>query len=218
MLSQKLKSRIEQYYEEFQKFSPLFVEGRAGKLTAERIERLLYNFRYLVRHTPVHLTKGLQRARELEDPDLEDYFRDKLGEEEGHDAWAENDIKEIQKEFGIRNEESLSPRLVEMVDYLGKKAAEEPAEYLAYIFLAEYFTVLSTGNLLETLETHCGIPARLLSVLGNHAELDKKHVADDFRILDTPSVAVSEPGMDTLLTKVMSLHAGFISDVALGVS
>lgn len=216
MLSEKLKSRIERYYEEFREVSPLFVEARAGKMTASKVERLLYNIRYLIRHTPVHLAMGLRRSRELGEEDLTAYFRDKLGEEQGHDIWADNDLKEIQKEFGAAREEWLSPKLVELVAYLGTKAGQDPAHYVAYIFLAEYFTVLSTSELLDALEANCGIPARLLSVLGNHAELDKKHVADDFRILDTPSVRLQEQGMEGVLTKAMALHGGFIAEVALG--
>jgi hypothetical protein len=61
---------------------------------------------------------------------------------------------------------------------------EEPALLLAYIFLAEYLTVVVGGRWLRLLEERCGISQAKVTVVANHVELDRDHVAEGMHVLD----------------------------------
>ena len=131
---------------------------------------------YLVQHTPIHLQSAAATSKIMSMKDHHKFFAEKIKEEEGHDKWAEEDLK-IQKDLGA-NESSISilPSMQALIDFNARNIKKDPDLYLPYILLAEYFTVVATPSMLEALEKNNNIPKEALSVLGNHAELDKHHI------------------------------------------
>ena len=61
---------------------------------------------------------------------------------------------------------------------------DDPALYLAYILFAEQLVVILGPEWLELLEARCGIPRSSMTVIGNHAELDKEHVESALEEID----------------------------------
>jgi hypothetical protein len=74
--------------------------------------------------------------------------------------------------------------MLAMIAFIERVIDEDPALYLAYILFAEYLVVLLGPQWLELLESRCGIPRTSMTVIGNHAELDREHVAEAFEVID----------------------------------
>lgn len=185
MIGNTLREEIEKFHERMSRENPLFVNARNGRLTPREVSVYLANILYLIQHTPVHLKLALQKATERESKPLVSFFKTKLKEEEGHDAWAENDLSSLVGAYDVAHPAELSPTMLSLVQYITDTINTDPTLYLAYIVLAEYFTVLIAPGWLSDLSTRCNIPSDMLSVVKNHAELDKDHVIDDLKIIDS---------------------------------
>jgi hypothetical protein len=214
VLGQLMKSTVENYYRRASDSNPLFRNARLGRLKPENINAYLSNILYLIQHTPTHLSYAKAKAKERKMDDLAVFFGTKMHEEDGHDKWAESDLSEMNKKFGATPDKNLSPHIVHLVKYIKEIIDRDPSLYVSYIFLAEYFTVLIAPNWLEDLEKNCGIPRSMMSVIGNHAELDKEHVAEDLRQIELllGHVKNAEPFLETLKTAI-TLHENFCSEV-----
>jgi hypothetical protein len=103
-----------------------------------------------------------------------------LGEEHGHDAWAESDLRAMGTHFGavVVAERAPCRAILALVQDLERAIASAPSSYLAYILFAEYITVLMGPVWVNALREHCGVPAEALSVVSRHADLDREHVAE----------------------------------------
>lgn len=180
MLDTLLKENIERYCHRARETNPLFVRARKGELSPQHIHTYLTNVLFLIRHTPPYLQLARQRSAQLGLKDLEAFYASKLGEEQGHDAWAESDISKLKQAFRLEQAPpGVSASMRELVLYLETVIERDPALYLPYILLAEYSTVLIGPSFLNDLREKCGIPPEMMSVIGNHAELDRNHVIDD---------------------------------------
>src|SRR5215831_118548 len=96
MISNALKTDIEAWTAR-QEHNPVLRLAREGRLTHAMVTRYIANVTYMVGHTPRHLARARDRARELGDAPLERYFQHKLGEEIGHVAWGEADLASLAK-------------------------------------------------------------------------------------------------------------------------
>ena len=214
MISQILKENVEEYYYRVKDTNPLFVNARNGKLTEKNVSSYLNNVLYLIRHTPVYLSYAQGKARERKMEPLAVFFGSKLREEDGHDKWAMNDLEHLKEKFGVTPQKDLSPHILELVDFLKVTIEKDPNLYVAYIFLAEYFTILLGPSWLNDLETQCGIPKSMMTVIGNHAELDKEHVKEDIIQMDALLVKVKKPELFvSVLQKAIQLHENFCKEV-----
>ena len=184
MFGNALRLEIELYAATMRKKNPLFTKAEDGTLSRAHVARYLANIHYLIRHTPVYLERARERALALGDTRLAEHYTHKLDEEQGHDAWAERDVERVSRTSDVVPRLDNAVAMRELVDYLGMIIDEDPALYLAYILFAEYLIVLLGPEWLALLESRCGIPHSSMTVIGNHAELDKNHVEEALDEID----------------------------------
>jgi hypothetical protein len=166
---------------------PLLLAAQRGEVPPLTVAKYLRSVLHLVRHTPLHLELARSSAEAQGQPELARYFHHKAGEEHGHDAWAESDLREMRLRFGDSAGVALEPcrAIVELIADLNCTIPAAPAAYLAYILFAEYITVLMGPVWVDALREHCGVPAGALTVVARHAELDREHVAECVPVLET---------------------------------
>jgi hypothetical protein len=170
---------------------------------------------YLVRHTPFHLSLARDSAEQWGDLELRRFFQHKLGEEHGHDQWAESDLKEMGAHFGSSVGATREPcrAILALVRDLERAIRVAPASYLAYILFAEYITVLMGPVWVDALREHCGVPADALSVVSRHAELDREHVAECVAEFDALLAASDAPRAFDTLRVAMSHFEAFCDEL-----
>lgn len=183
-VSDRLKADIEDFVERTRRDNPLLHRARDGAIRPEVLAAYLTSIRYLVEHTPVFLKLAADRARAGGDLKLAAYFEQKIDEEQGHDQWAADDLAALRDRFGVAVPDAPTPAMRELVGYVARVVDDDPTLYLAYILFAEYFTVLVGPLWIRALEERCGIPPGSLSVIANHVELDRAHVAAGLREID----------------------------------
>ncbi len=211
MLSELLKTDIESYYDRVRRANPLFENARRGRLTRRHVGVFLKSVHYLIRHTPIHLKLAHDRAEKSGMRELAKFFRDKVGEEAGHDKWAEADLATLSLDASPE----ITPGIRRLVAFIAETIQSDPALYLPYILFAEYFTVLAGSEWIEALDKHCGIKPDSVSVIGNHVELDKDHIVDDLKEID---LLVKDEDAEAarfrgVLDKAMRLHEAFCAEV-----
>jgi hypothetical protein len=184
MISAELRREIEAYALRMRRAGDLFRHAERGLLTPDSIAYYVANLRVLVEHTPHNLALARDCARERGHHELADHYAHKMGEEEGHDRWAENDLSNLRQTFAVSTSTALSPAIEGLIAYLRDAIRTEPTSYLTYILFAEYVTVLVGPELLAVLERRCGIPRTSMTVVGHHVELDKGHVEEGLKQID----------------------------------
>jgi pyrroloquinoline quinone (PQQ) biosynthesis protein C len=175
---------IEAYARRLADSHPLMNLAEQGHLSPVAVGDYLANARFLVHNTPRHLALAAYRSDQLGLTALASFYRRKHAEELGHEAWAASDMAHLEHRFGVECSSHASPHLRDLIHYLDRVIAARPEQYLAYTLFAEYFTVLVGPTWVSALREHCGIPAAALSVVANHAELDKKHVEEQLEAID----------------------------------
>jgi len=184
MIGEALSDEMVRYAARVRQENPLFTKALDGTMSPPLIARYLANVHQLVLHTPVHLQRARKAAEARGDAELAKHFQHKLGEEAGHDAWAAKDREGLAKRTGATAQDGVTASMARLLVHIEGLIDKDPALYLAYILFAEQLTVLMGSEWLELLESRCGVPRTLISVVGNHAELDKDHVADALDEID----------------------------------
>lgn len=209
MIADALRLEIERYSVRMRRSNPLYSRAADGTLTADHVARYLTAIHSLVLHTPVHLKDAEARARACGAVGLATHFREKLGEEQGHDEWAANDLNAVASRAASTTP-AVHPEMQQLIAFIEHVIERDPELYLAYILFAEYLTVLLGAEWLDLLESRCGIPKRSMSVIGNHAELDKRHVGEALATIDA---LVAEPrklpAMREVVTTAMARFDSF---------
>ena len=182
--SERLRSDIDDFVREFRKSSRLLNLAENGKLSVALVGRYLRSIHYLLRHTPIHLSRAEQRAQTLGHQDLAAYYAAKKTEETGHDRWAESDISLLSKTFGVIVSDDPTPAMISIVEANSRVIEESPFHYLAYILFAEYLMIVLGPEWIRALSEKCGVPASHMSAIGNHVELDKDHVEEGCAEID----------------------------------
>lgn len=161
--------------------NPFLVKVDSATIRISEVVRYLFGTRYLLSQTPRHLRLAIERAEEQE---LNDYLVEHLGEEVGHDGWAENDIRMLVTAANFVFKRYLSPRMVTHVSWIEHELIrKDPWLYLPYILSAEYLAVSAGPWFIDRLNA-AGIPAKALSVVTNHVDLDVRHIQQDYEIID----------------------------------
>jgi hypothetical protein len=172
-----MKKKVEEYWDYLYQKDPYNRSILEGTVKPEMISFFLANIHYLVQHTPIHLKKAMAIAESRGDKKLKEYFALKMKEESGHDKWAEADLEKLsrQHERAVRGQ-CIDPSMVRLIKHIESLIERDPHLYLAYIFFAEYLCVIYGPDITQALERTCGYPARSMTVIENHAALDKEHV------------------------------------------
>lgn len=181
MIGNALRIDIEKYAGEVE-HNVLFTATRAGKITREMMARYVTGIHYLLTMTPIHLRRARARALAMGNTALAEHFQHKMGEEVGHDAWAENDLAALEAKASER--EDVLEAAKAMMRNNERLIDEDPSLYLAYIAFVEYFTVIIGPKWLLLLEERCGIPRAKMTAVGNHVELDREHAEEGFAVID----------------------------------
>lgn len=209
-----LKEEIQNFSQYMLSDSPLFSGAKKGKITKDIILRYLSNINYLVEHTPIHLKNAISSSRKISNSALEEYYRDKFIEEQGHNLWAEKDVHSFGKNA---IDFDLCSSMLNLTEYLNQITTKDPVAYIAYPLFAEYFTVLVGEPWLNDLETYCGIPKSQMSVVGNHVELDKHHVAHDFEHIEQIPLSDADRAKVLKSMKIAMSHIqNFAKEVVFG--
>jgi hypothetical protein len=184
MIGRALRAEVEAYAVAMRRTNPLFTRAEDGTLTADCLARYLANVHFIVSLTPPFLARARARALELGDGALAAHFAQKSGEEVGHDAWAARDLERVSAQAAGRVPRGVLPAMRELTDYLMQLIDTDPALYLSYILFTEQLIVALGPDWLRMLESRCGIPRTSMTVIANHAELDRHHVEEALAEID----------------------------------
>ena len=183
---------------------PLAVLARSGRLPARALGFYLVSLRYLFASSQQTLRLATERARQLGDEELTEFFRRKTREEVGHDHWATEDLTHLPASSTHRLEPANG---VEALVELQKSAiAQHPLCFVAYILWAEYFSILVGDSWLDALETS-GYARTQVTAISKHLELDRGHAARVLQEIDELDDGTLGP--ETLVTTVRRACALF---------
>lgn len=183
MIGDALRTEIEAYAARRQQ-NAVFRATGAGQITRAMVARYVANVRYMIAITPPYLRRARDRARDVGQDKLAAYYGQKVGEEEGHEIWAERDLHSLSPGIVSQSTGSVAGSIRALAEYLEAKIDEDPALYLCYIAFAEYLTVILGPAWLTLLEDRCGIPRSSMTVIDNHVELDREHAEEAFACID----------------------------------
>jgi hypothetical protein len=215
MIETQLKVEIEAYAERLRRSSRLLERARSGTLSSRAVQTFLWNIRYVLTQTPGNLELAESVARERGYEELAEFFHQKLGEEAGHDLWAEQDLLSLDPSLDLTREVKPLAPLTELMAFLRSAVRREPRHFLVYVLFTEYVTVLLGPDWVAALAANCGIPASSMTSIGRHVELDQHHVQDDLRVMQT----LLPPDVDAVellagLRQFMSYLERFYDEVA----
>lgn len=184
MIAEELKQMIEAYAPVMRTENPLFCRAREGTLGAVHLTHYVGNVGFLVEHSPRHLRQAAARARQERNDALAEHFNHKLGEEIGHEQWGKNDLERLDGGRQANGWPAAIPAMVDLIGSIEEMIERDPADYLAYTLFAEYFVTLLGPEWLLLLEERCQVPRASMTLIGNHAELDREHASEAFDSVD----------------------------------
>jgi hypothetical protein len=159
---------------------------------------------WAVQRTPGHLRDARDRARELGNERLADYYARKVDEEVGHDAWGHADLESLTRIVAAPT--STTKSMLAIDAYNTELIERDPTFYLPYVAFAEYVTVLLGPELLQNIQEKCGVPRTSMTVVDNHVELDRDHAEEDFGAMDD---LVLDPAMLAPMRQVLARICGY---------
>jgi len=168
---------IEAFYKQLKKDNPFYQRIMSGAVQVNEFAAFLRNVSFLITYTPVHLTLAERVAKQKGYPLLAQYFKDKRGEEEGHDRWGDADIVALKKHFNVPEDSiGITQEMKDFIKGNENLIHEDPYAYFVYVLFSEYFTVIAGPECMASVERHAKIPQNMMTIIGKHAELDKYHV------------------------------------------
>lgn len=177
----------------------LFATTKEGRLTREMLARYLASVHFMILHTPVHLKRARDGAVALGLEALAAHYGKKLGEEVGHDAWSDADLRTLRARGPDPAE--VAPGARELAAYLEATIDEHPAYYLAYIALAEFVTATMGPTWVTMVVERCGLPLGALTVVTKHVALDGQHAEEGFEFMDD---LITDPAMLPAMRRVLA--------------
>ena len=214
MIAAALHAELDQFVGRARRHNPLFCKAADGSLSPEHITRYLTNLHFLLLHSPVHLKRAGERARRLGDAPLAKHFDHKLGEETGHEVWAEHDLESVSAQTALPVDREVVPSVHGLVAFIAEIIDEDPLLYLSYILFAEGLTVIVGPEWLQLLEERCGIPRSSMTVVANHAELDREHVQEALDQIDNLVADPRKlPRMRAVLLESMARFDRFCAEI-----
>ncbi|SMF68615.1 iron-containing redox enzyme family protein [Pseudobacteriovorax antillogorgiicola] len=208
-----VKREVESFLTHMKSKNPLYHALFYQPVSLETLSVFTTNLQRLVEHTPVHLKLAIETSASQNREPLQSFFRDKFLEEQGHDQWAANDLKRQQTLGSKARNIPILPSMQELIDFNSETILSDPGCYLAYIFLAEYMTVLGTPDMLKSLQENSKIPPDALTILGNHAELDQNHVLNwESEIANLVDLNQYEPLFLDTIRRAASRYEQFCTD------
>lgn len=215
-LINEMRKSVEAYWDYIQTQDEYNLSILDGTLTPEMLSHFLVNIHILVQHTPIHLRLAEKIAGERGLTELKDYFALKFVEESGHDKWAEDDIARLKKQKkDVATSETADSSMKALLNNIEGLIRKDPYLYLPYIFFAEYLTVLYGPKMNKALIEKCGYLPKSMTVVENHAELDKEHVNEWEEVIEdiVDEKVYREPFLKAL-ESTTKLHREFFESCA----
>jgi hypothetical protein len=168
---------IDAFYAELKKKNVFYRRIFSGDIQVNEFAAYLRNVSFLITYTPVHLTLAERVAKERGYSMLASYFKAKMGEEKEHDKWGDDDVAALKKKFKVPEEAiGITSEMKEYIKGNEQLIQDDPYAYFVYVLFAEYFTVIAGPECMASVERHAKIPQNMMTIVGNHVELDKHHV------------------------------------------
>ncbi len=209
MIADALRIEIEAHAHRVRTGNPLFLQAAAGSVSPEVVGCYLVSLRHLVGQTPTCLTRARDRAGAGGRHALAAHFERKRAEEAGHEIWADRDLGVVRRAFGIEPPEGPVPAILELCEDVCRAIDADPRLYLAYVFWAEYFVVLTGGAFVSHLVHRCGVPAGALTCLSKQVALDAAHAEAGPAVIDR---LVAEPRTLEPMRRVVRTAAARFDD------
>lgn len=205
-----LLAEISGFAQRLQRGHPLMQAALEGRVSPGTVARYLAGVRCLFEHTPMHLETAASVAGQCDLPELVAHFRHKQREEDGHSAWAESDLVELERVFGV-TAVGVPNSMLRWVAFTGEIVRTQPCHYLVYMLFAEHITVQAGTAWVKALADHCSIPLSALSSIAKHVELDQFHAAEGRDQINRLLGHVADPGpfVDTLRRSMYHFEAFF---------
>lgn len=178
-LYRKLTKYITSYYSKMKTENVFFQSVYGGQVTVPEVATFIRNLTYLTQHSQLVLRLAVASAKEKGDDHLADFFVKKIADEDGHHKWGEMDFESIKKQFKVpAAADQIKDEMKSYVEDVQTMVKEDPYQLFVYILFAEYLTVVGGPDFLKAVDKACGVPKEYMSVIGNHAEIDREHVND----------------------------------------
>jgi hypothetical protein len=102
-----------------------------------------------------------------------------------------------------------------MVQLVRSEIELDPSVLMAYAFFIESLVLQIGPPLLGDIESRCGIPREMLSVIGNHVQLDAHHTIEGAQEIERFLSQHPEktPAFEAITRRTMYLFADFCSEV-----
>lgn len=175
-LAHAITSKTDHYAQYLLAEEPFMEQLRQGTLPAEAYAIFLENIRYLVNHTPKHLKLAISASEDQ--PELKSFFEEKFLEEQGHDEWAKDDLKQLAKHTGASFQPRVTEAMKSYVTMIAQAIEENPQLYPPYIYYTERLTVLVADTVNEAVSKSCNFGEKAATILTEHAELDQYHIIE----------------------------------------
>jgi pyrroloquinoline quinone (PQQ) biosynthesis protein C len=214
MISTALRTDIEAWASR-KDDKPLLKMAEEGRLTKAMVHAYITSVTWMIHRTPGYLARARDRARELGDQPLAEYFEKKRQEETGHGEWGDADVASFSR-MAVASADGPVPAMTEIARFVEEITGSDPALYLTYIAFTEYVTVIVGPSLLSNIEERCDVPRSSMTVVDNHIELDRDHAEEAFGIIDdlVGDPRRLRPLRDALAT-VFALFERFVLEVTL---
>lgn len=212
-----LIAEISDFAGRLQQRHPLMQAALEGRVNPRTVASYLAGIKYLFEHTPIHLEVAATVADQHGLPELVQHFVHKLNEEDGHERWAESDLVEVQRVFGVAAP-AVPKSMLRWVAFTGEIVRTRPSHYLVYMLFAEHVTVEAGAAWVKVLGDRCGIPLSALTSISKHVDLDQFHAAEGKDQIDhlLGSVREQAPFFETL-RHAMSHFEAFFDELNLSV-
>lgn len=210
-LSTALQEQTEAWSNELMQNSRLTRLARSGQLSERALAVYLASMRHLLEHSERNLGLAADRARALGEHDIAAYFAGKAREEDGHDQWAVDDMRQLPS--GLRVKLQPTASMLALTHHQDHLIARAPICFVAYALWAEYFTALAGDDWLDALACSGFAPGRVSSI-AKHIEADRAHAQHGLRAID--GLWNGKPDASTIIagvTEARRIFEGFFDDV-----
>ena len=182
-----------------------------GQIPMQALAFYLESMRYLFYHSERSMGYAVSRCAELGDHGLEQYFKAKVHEENGHDRWPQNDLDHLPEGCVLGVEPAGAIR--RLVELQARALAEHPICLLAYAVWAEYMTACLGAETVAMLVSG-GYERGQLSTITNHVDADGEHAIRGFAELDSLwSGQVSAEAIFNVVKQACQLFSEFCVEI-----
>jgi len=165
--------------------------ARSGRFPPRALAFYLESLRYLFGQSELNVERAIATLRQRGDAHHAQYFEEKIVEERGHAAWAQDDLRQLPD--AATRDVRPAQAVVRLIELQRSFVAQHPLYFVVYILWAEYFTALVGDEWIEALACS-GYGQQQLSAVVQHVAADRGHAPEGFAALERlwrgePSIA-----------------------------